>query len=81
MVFPFRSDGKTITMNIIQGALTKSLSTIAENVPGIETNSAEKSLSISTGNKGENDDNTEPMEMENGKEKDKEKEAEITATV
>ena len=63
--------------------MDKSLTTIKENVTATETNSAEKLQDNSTGNKGENDDNIEPMEMENGKEKemDKEKKAEITATV
>ena len=70
-------------MNIFRGAMGKSLTTIKENATGTKTNSAEKLQDNSTGNKGEKDDNIEPMEMENGKEKEKdeEKEAEITATV
>ena len=78
---PFKS--KTINMNIIHGAIAKSLSSITENAPSIETSPPEKLLSNLTGNKGENgkEDNTgdEPMEME--KEKDEEKEAEIANNV
>ena len=75
-------------MEIIQGAIAKSLSSIKENAPSIDTSTPEKLLSDLTGNKGENgkeDDNTgdELMETEREteKEKDVEKEAEITNNV
>ena len=70
-------------MNIIQGALSKSLSSIAENVPGIKTSPAKKLLSnlIMTGNKGENGKSDKNGDELIEKDKDKDKEAEIADNV